>query len=323
MTRRLATVAAIAILAVVVYAVVTRIQPGIDHEARPQGCTARLDGRIVFLTTAQARNAAVIAAIGTRRELPARAVSIALTTAYQESGLENVHYGDSDSLGLFQQRPSQGWGTPRQVLDPYYAANAFYNALVKVSGYQTMDIAHAAQEVQRSAYPGAYTDHERDGRDLASALTGNSPATFSCIVNRQHFASQHMQSDGLTQRANRVKAAIASAYGDLPLGGFAPGGVHSGHMSGSAHYEGRAIDVFFRPVEAGNRIRGWALAHFLVANAARLHIDHVIYDKRIWSAGHESQSGWRPYTPPELTGDESPETLAILEHRDHVHVDVY
>src|SRR5262249_21898689 len=153
MTRRLTTVAAIAIIAVVAYAIITRVQPGIEHQARPQGCTARVDGRIVFLTTAQARNAAVIAAIGTHRGLPARAVSIALTTAYQESGLENVRYGDSDSLGLFQQRPSQGWGTPHQVLDPYYAANAFYNALVKVPGYQTMDIARAAQQVQRSAYP--------------------------------------------------------------------------------------------------------------------------------------------------------------------------
>jgi hypothetical protein len=282
-----------------------------------------VDGRIVFLTTSQAENASLIAAVAERRGLPARAVSIALTTAYQESGLENVEYGDSDSLGLFQQRPSQGWGKVNQVMNPIYASNAFYNALVRIPGYEEMNITRAAQQVQRSAYPSAYREHEQDGRDLASALTGNSPASFSCLVNRQRLPAQHMRADGLTPRAEAVRTAIIAAYGGLPLGGFAPGGVTSGHMAGSAHYEGRAIDVFFRPINDGNKIRGWSLAHFLVANAARLHIEHVIFDKRIWTAGRESQNGWRDYTPPELTGHESASTLAILEHRDHVHVDVW
>ena len=112
--------------------------------------------------------------------MPARAATIALATAYQESDLYNVEGGDRDSLGLFQQRPSQGWGSPEQVLDPYYAANAFYDELVDVDGYEAMEVTVAAQEVQRSGLPGAYADHEADARVLASALTGNSPRAFSC-----------------------------------------------------------------------------------------------------------------------------------------------
>jgi hypothetical protein len=94
-------------------------------------------------------------------------------------------------------------------------------------------------------------------------------------------------------------------------------------MKGSAHYEGRAIDIFFRPIDSDERRRGWAVAQYLVANANRLHIAHVIFDKQIWSAGSLSSDGWRDFTPPGLTGNESAATLAVLEHRDHVHVDVW
>jgi hypothetical protein len=311
------------VLGLVAVAVYDALKKTITEFASPQGCTATAGGHTVSLSTSQAENAALIASIAARRDLPARAVSIALTTAYQESKLENVEYGDSDSLGLFQQRPSQGWGTPHQILNRAYATNAFFDALVKVPGYQTMDITRAAQEVQRSAYPSAYRDHEQDGRVLASALTGNSPAALSCVVDAPDVHPQRMQADGLTKRANTVRSAIRAAYGDLPLGGFAPGGVTSGHMAGSAHYEGRAIDVFFRPISADNAVRGWALAHYLVANAARLQIEHVIFDRKIWTAGADSERGWHAYRPPDLTGNESAATLAILEHRDHVHVDVW
>ncbi len=323
MRRGIASLAVLVVLSVVALAVYYARVNGVGPLAPAEGCTATAAGREVWLSTSQAENASLIAAVAARRGLPARAVSIALTTAYQESKLENVQYGDSDSLGLFQQRPSQGWGTPAEVMNRYHATNAFYNALVKVPDYQNIDITKAAQAVQRSAYPSAYTAHEQDGRVLASALSGYSQASFSCVVDEQHLAAQKMQADGLTARANAVKSAITSAYGDLPLGGFAPGGVTSGHMKGSAHYEGRAIDAFFRPVSGDNTRRGWALAHYLVANAVRLQIEHVIFDRRIWTAGAQSQDGWRRYTPPELTGSESSATLAILEHRDHVHVDVW
>jgi hypothetical protein len=282
-------------------------------------CRAEADGRVVVLDLEQSQNASLIVAVSVRRGMPARAATIALATAYQESDLRNLEHGDRDSLGLFQQRPSQGWGTQEQVLDPYYAANAFYDALARVDGYESMPVTDAAQEVQRSAFPGAYGDHEQDARVLASALTGNSRAAFWCTVDDDRDqVSPDLDDSGLTERAVAVRAGLARAFGELPLGGFAPGGVREGHMPGSAHYDGRAIDVFVRPVSEDNKRRGWAVAGYLVAHADRLGIATVIFDDRIWKAGSRSDDGWRDYDVPSGSqGDRR-----ILEHRDHVHVDV-
>jgi hypothetical protein len=287
----------------------------------PEGCQADVGGVEVGLTPAQAENAALIAATAVDRGLPARAASIALATAFQESKLENLDYGDRDSLGLFQQRPSQGWGSPAQLTDPVFATNAFYDALVEVDGYEQMRITEAAQVVQRSGYPEAYEDHAEGARALASALTGYSPARFSCVVGSPDVSQEQEGPSGLTPRAVEVQEQLGAVFGDVPLGGFAPGGVDSGHIEGSAHYDGRAIDVFVRPVNDANRRRGWAIAHYLVANAERLSLQNIIFDGRIWSAGTRSEQGWREYRP-RIDEDASAETRAILEHRDHVHVDV-
>lgn len=281
-------------------------------------CTATAGDRTVELTTEQAENAALITAIAVGRGMPARAATIALATAYQESKLYNIEHGDRDSLGLFQQRPSQGWGSEEQVLDPYYSTNAFYDALDRIGDYESMEVTVAAQEVQRSAYPSAYADHEADARVLASALTGNSAAAFSCThTDEPEAAADRLTKSGLTRRADVVRRELDGLFGN-PLGGFAPGGVSTGHMEGSAHYDGRAIDVFVRPVNAENKVRGWAIAQYLVAQAERLDIETIIFDDRIWKAGDRSGDGWRDYDPPDRAGDR-----AILEHRDHVHVDVF
>ncbi|MBZ5740090.1 hypothetical protein [Nocardioides mangrovi] len=322
---RLRTIAAIVslvgvgVVAVVGYRGVSSLLDHVSPLFAKDECTATVSGRTVTLTPEQAENAALIAAISVDRGMPARAATIALATAYQESKLYNIDYGDRDSLGLFQQRPSQGWGTKAEVQNPVYAANAFYDALAKVDGYETMEVTQAAQEVQRSAYSEAYADHEADARVLASALTGNSRHAFSCVVTDEPSAAPTRLTDsGLTRRADVVRREVDTMFGSPPLGGFAPGGVSTGHMAGSAHYEGRAVDIFVRPVSAENKIRGWAIAQYLVAQADRLGIAHVIFDDRIWSAGDLSDQGWRDYDPPESSGDR-----AILEHRDHVHVDVY
>jgi hypothetical protein len=90
-------------------------------------------------------------------------------------------------------------------------------------------------------------------------------------------------------------------------------------MPGSAHYEGRAVDVFVRPISPRNKTRGWAIAQYLVANARRLEINTVIFDARIWTA-RRADEGWRDYRV--STSHRSRATVRILEHRDHVHVDV-
>ncbi len=306
--------AAIGLFAAVGYAVLNgadSLFPASDE------CEVEVDGHRVELTVEQAENAALITAISIRRGMPARAASIALATAYQESDLTNIESGDRDSVGLFQQRPSQGWGSVEEILDPVYATNAFYDALDGVEGYQSLEITVAAQEVQRSGFPDAYADHEADARALASALTGHSKHAFGCDIDDDAGATDpDLTESGLTERADVVRREALGVFGDLKLGGFAPGGVRDGHMRGSTHYDGRAVDIFVRPITAANTKRGWAIAHYLVAQADRLDIQTVIFDDRIWKAGNGAE--WRDYTPPSGSGDR-----AILEHRDHVHVDVF
>ena len=170
-------------LAVGIAGVVTALNRLDPAPPAAQQCVAELDGTRWTLSPEQAQNAALIAATGVQRGLPARAVTIALATALQESRLVNVTHGDRDSLGLFQQRPSQGWGTPEQVQDPVYATGRFYDGLVTIEGYEDLPVTEAAQAVQRSGYPEAYAQHETRSRAWASALTGWSPATLTCELH--------------------------------------------------------------------------------------------------------------------------------------------
>lgn len=132
--------------------------------------------RVGGLDSEQMRNAAIIVQVGQQMKLPPRAWVIAVATALQESHLRNHGYlgarNDHDSLGLFQQRPSQGWGTPQQVMDPAYAAREFYERLRKVRGWETMRLTDAAQAVQRSAFPDAYQKWENLAAEVVNALTG-------------------------------------------------------------------------------------------------------------------------------------------------------
>src|SRR3954453_2292027 len=137
---------------------------------------------IYGLDLEQARNATTIAAVGKRMGLPDHAVSIALATAYLESGLHNIDYGDRDSLGLFQQRPSQGWGTPAQILTPHIAAASFFRRLARVPGWQVIPVTQAAQQVQRSAVPNGYAQFEPEARAIAAALVGEEAAGFTYRV---------------------------------------------------------------------------------------------------------------------------------------------
>jgi hypothetical protein len=144
------------------------------------GCTVTDGTNSTDLETAQAANAATIASVGARLGLSDHAVTIALATAFQESKLHNLPYGDRDSLGLFQQRPSQGWGNKTQLLDPHYAATAFFQHLAKVPHWQTMAVADAAQAVQHSASGAAYATWEAPSRVIAQALTGEVPHGIAC-----------------------------------------------------------------------------------------------------------------------------------------------
>jgi hypothetical protein len=156
---------------------------GLTHNFGGPRCQATALGKSVDFDPSQTAYAATIVAVAEKRGLPARAATIAIATAIQESKLRNLEYGDRDSVGLFQQRPSQGWGTTKEILDPVYATNRFYDALVKIKGWEQMRITEIAQRVQKSAYPEAYADHEQEGRLLASTLSGHSPGGLGCRLN--------------------------------------------------------------------------------------------------------------------------------------------
>ncbi|GLW34470.1 M23 family metallopeptidase [Actinoplanes regularis] len=133
---------------------------------------------------AQVANATTIVTVGAQLQVPRYGWVIAVATAMQESGLRNLgdlgDRNDHDSLGLFQQRPSQGWGTPAQIMQPEYAATQFYRHLIKVKGWQTMSLTAAAQAVQRSKYPNAYAKHQPEAEKLVTAITGTTSTVDGC-----------------------------------------------------------------------------------------------------------------------------------------------
>ncbi|WP_369249005.1 heavy metal transporter [Streptomyces sp. R41] len=256
------------------------------------------DGASYEFTPEQAVNAAAISAVGTSRGMPERAVTIALATALQESGLRNIEHGDRDSLGLFQQRPSQGWGTTKQIMDPTYAAGVFYEHLAKVPGYSRLPLTVAAQRVQRSGYPQAYAKHEPDATLLAAALTGRAAATLTCEGRPDATP---------VGGADSVRAALVRDFGrevlqeagaDVSADGASasPSAAASASASPSpAGGGGRTVTVPVRKEATsgtGVRQRGWELAHWAVANSSALHIERVSYAGREWTAG-STDSEWR------------------------------
>ncbi|MEU9445828.1 C40 family peptidase [Streptomyces sp. NPDC048304] len=162
----------------------------------------------------QIPNAQTIVATGISLGVPKRGQIVALATAMQESRLRNLGGGDRDSLGLFQQRPSQGWGTAAQIHDPVYASEQFYKALLKVHGWQQMTVTQAAQAVQRSGYPDAYAQWE----PLATALQKAIAATFPDSGQKDT-----VKTDDKPAPATGCATADGSSYGPIPEGAVPKG----------------------------------------------------------------------------------------------------
>lgn len=289
--RRFTLTAAGLTLLVVVGAVTVRLAA--DHIVFTEACTARAGGTTVRVSLEQAGHAATIAAIATRRDLPARATTIALVTALQESKLRNLDHGDRDSLGLFQQRPSQGWGTPDQVMDPTYATGKFFDALVKLDDYRTMDIGDAAQDVQRSGFPDAYDKHEPRARILASALMGYSPGSFTCALRTSGLPEEEPGPNGRTPRTDRALQALQSAFGAQEVA----------LLPTPPEAEPGAVRVRFTAESPGDRRIGWAGAQWLVAKADSLDVGRVRFDGQEWNV-KRSQRGWQKETGRDVSQSE-------------------
>jgi hypothetical protein len=196
----------------------------------------------------QAQNATVIAGVAQRRGLPHHAVTVAIAVAMQESRLRNLDHGDRDSLGLFQQRPSQGWGTAAQVQDPVYAAGAFFDRLVKVKDWQTIPVTQAGQAVQHSGLPTAYAQWEPRATAMAKALTGETAAGMVCRYPKSDVA---VPASGYS---TTLKADAARDLGGSPLSDDLPAD------------------------------RGWLTVCWLEAHAADYQLQQVSYAGHAWTA---------------------------------------
>lgn len=216
-----------------------------------QVCRATADRETVSFSPEQMDNAATIVGIAMGRGMPARAGTIAIATAIQESKLRNINFGDRDSLGLFQQRPSQGWGTAEEILNPDYSTNTFYDALLKVRDWESGVVTEVAQEVQRSAFPDAYGDHETEGRVIASTLSGHTPASMVCRLDAPTW---HTEVDDIQV--------------DLEQ--------HLG-VSAVVSEDGRALTV-----QAADERQAWSVAQYLVAKAERHAITAVAVGDSRW-----------------------------------------
>jgi hypothetical protein len=216
----------------------------------------------VPLDGGQAAIAATIAGVATHRRMPERAVTIAYATALQESDLANLSYGDRDSVGVFQQRPSQGWGTRRQLLDPVYASTRFFAALAAVPDYLRLRVYQAAQAVQHSADGQAYSQYVPQGAAMADGFSGRLPHAVWCWYGapiRGH------------DRLADAEAQLRRTFGHV------------------------AINRIGDPV-ARVRVRtvasGWAMAAWLVSHAAVFKLQLVRYQGYQWTSAH-GRKGWR------------------------------
>ncbi|MGH3157526.1 MAG: hypothetical protein ACRDNF_13235 [Streptosporangiaceae bacterium] len=222
------------------------------------GCESDGGGgnRVVMLDTGQAAIAATIAGVATSRKLPAHAVTIAYATAWQESHLQDLDYGTLDSIGVFQQRPSEGWGSPKELIDPVYATGKFFAALVKVPGYLRLPTYVAAQDVQHSADGSAYTNYADQAAWMSGPFTGGTPHAVWCWYPRDSATSPQITS---------LRQELTHTFGRLDV---------------------RQSSVRVRYVAAG-----WAVASWLVTHATTYGLTNVSFAGYQWSVSAGNR-GW-------------------------------
>ncbi|MBA2309770.1 MAG: heavy metal transporter [Pseudonocardiales bacterium] len=286
----------------------------------------------------QRKNAAVIVTTGRELRVPDRGIWVALATALQESGLRNLDYGDRDSLGLFQQRPSQGWGSPAQIRDPRYAATQFFQRLLQVPSWTELPLWQAAQTVQRSGFPYAYARWEQAAADLLAAVSPTAEvvaAAAQCAITAGSVAPFLGGGTGCVEDDPTTNGCVTSVTSyALTQAAAAFGGLRDGPImrstscyaqrpasQNSDHPLGKGCDFF--PGDLGQYAngaeleRGWQAAKWFRSNAEALQLSYIIWQGRIWFPGSPDHDGWGRaysgggiYDPRDATGG----------HYDHLHV---
>ena len=243
----------------------------------PPGCQAGTGVQAIDLEPEQAAVAATIAGVAARHRLPPRAVTIALAAALQESKLRNLDYGDRDSVGIFQQRPSEGWGSATQLQNPVYATTKFYAVLAQVHGYATMPVYQAAQDVQHSADGSAYQQWTDLAGQLTGYFTGKSPHSVSCWYTpsgQANLAGAEKQVRQTFGPAGR-KAVVVRITTD---------------RSGKKNVKSTAVLHV-------QRATAWTVASWLVAHAQAYHLSQIRYAGFSWKAANGNM-GWQRESNP-------------------------
>jgi hypothetical protein len=258
----------------------------ITNKLQSEQCTATgADGSQVTIVNDRMANAATIAAVARAKNLPEQATIIALATAQQESKIRNLDYGDRDSIGLFQQRPSvKEWGTAAQIADPVFASSSFFHALLNVPNWQSLDVGKAAQKVQRSADSSgeSYAQWESMATVLATTLDGRSGTRLECSYDDPQLPAEAAGGNGLTPRAEAVGAALvkqfsANGVAAAPQYSHTPDGLTLRITAGKGTTDPRVLAV-------------WA-----VASAKNLDVDKVAYADQVWT---RSSGKWKTSSSP-------------------------
>lgn len=242
----------------------------IGPAAPAPGCQAGTGTQAISLDTDQAAIAATIAGVAARHKLPRRAVTIAYAAALQESKLHNLDYGDRDSVGIFQQRPSQGWGPASELIDPVYATTKFFAVLTRVRDYTRLPVEAAAQDVQHSADGSAYAQWADLASQLAGYFTGASAHGVSCWYSPAGKANL----SGAVRRLTQT---------------FGPAGGGSVVVRITT---GRSAQKSSVTVLRVQRDAAWTVACWLVAHAEQYRINEVSYAGYGWDAAGGTM-GWQ------------------------------
>jgi len=254
----------LAAAAVATYLIVRSLAPVIGPVLIGSGCSAASTHQSVLLDTQQASIAATIAGVAHQQSMPRAAVTIAYATAMQESKLHDLAYGDMDSVGVFQQRPSQGWGPAKKLENPIYATTKFFRALKAIHGYETMPVHQAAQAVQRSADGSAYIQYERMATEMASAFTGQRQHAVYCwsTAASPRYPAAAAITKGLTSTFGQATADLA-----------------------------RPAQRHTMLVPMGRPKLGWTVASWLVTHASAYGIHQVRFGGYQWRSAAGTK-GW-------------------------------
>ncbi len=260
------------VIATGTYLVIRSLMPVIGPVLTGSGCSAAAAHQSVLLDTQQASIASTIAGVAHQQSMPRVAVAIAYATAMQESKLHDLDYGDMDSVGVFQQRPSQGWGPARKLENPVYATTKFFHALQAIHGYARMPVYQAAQAVQHSADGSAYIQYERMADEMASAFTGQRGHAVYCWSDPA--SPRHLDAGAITE-------GLASTFGRATAGLARPAPRHT------------------MQVRIGHARLGWAVSSWLVTHASSYDIHQVRFGGFEWRAARGTK-GWAhdPGAPP-------------------------